>query len=343
MFRPAKLLVRVYGSYGDFLAGDAALQNLHFAGKNWLAGIEFTNRLSLPRDWQLVSALGANFPHYEIESRINTTPLVRGYSNFLIPFFSTTLSRDANWWNLSGSVRYDQTVGSFANLNAADGISALGRISPDADWTSLRWNVNGTMYLEPLFQGGAEKARYLANEFSLRVRGRTLLKGTRLIPHEQEPIGGAFSVRGYTESVLSADEFVTASIEYALHFPRVLKPGEPGRLMRQPFRWRPAKGRQNPDWDLVGRVFYDYAYRQVTPPKLGSGQTATGELSLVDRTLTVAGAGGGMELTVRQNFSLRCDVGMALTELRDTTRPAEQQLVVPAGQIHYYLSSSFSW
>ncbi|MDI1250027.1 MAG: ShlB/FhaC/HecB family hemolysin secretion/activation protein [Lacunisphaera sp.] len=343
VFRPARLLARVYGSYGDFLANDVSIATLRFAGRNWLAGVEFTNRLSLPRDWQLVSALGANFAHYGIQSRIIETPLVTGSSNFLIPFFATTLSRESTWWSLSGTVRYDQTVGDFANRNVTDGIPSLGRASADADWSSLRWNLGGTLFLEPLFQG-AEQARHLANEVSVRVRGRHLLRGSRLIPHEQEPIGGAFSVRGYPESVLSADEFVMASVEYALHFPRLLAPGAEGRLWRWPFNWRPAKVRQNPDWDLIGRVFCDYAYRQVTPLPLGPGEdAATRVLSLVDRTVSIAGVGGGLELQVKQNFSLRGEVGLALTELRDDSLEADKQIVYPAGEMKFYLSSSFSW
>ena len=342
VFRPAKLLARVYGSYGDFLAGDAALQNLRFAGKNWIGGMELTNVLALPRDWQLVTALGANFDHYQIQSRINSTPLVSGFSNFLVPFLSETLTRDGNWWKLSSSLRFDKTVGKLANLNASTGISALGRISADAEWASLRWNTSGSLYLEPLFLG-SDKARFLANEVSLSVRGRKLITGKRLIPQEQEPIGGALSVRGYPESILSADEFVVASFEYAFHVPRVLKPGEAGTLFRQPFKWRPTKSRQNPDWDLVFRAFYDFAYRQVTPAPLATGQTSAGTVTLTDRTLTMSGVGGGMEFVVKQNFSLRCDVGMALTELRDKTLVAAQQLVVPAGQKHVYLSSTFSW
>lgn len=342
VWRPARLLARVYGSYGDFLASDVALENLHFAGRNWLGGLELTNRLSLPRTWQLVTALGANFNHYEIQSRINQTPLVSGFSNFLVPFLSSTLSRETNGWTFSSSVRFDHTVGNFANTDQTNGIPALGRIAADPEWTSLRWDVNGTVYLESLFKG-ADQARFLANELSLRVRGRSLLRGKRLIPHEQEPIGGALSVRGYTESVLSADEFVSGSFEYAFHVPRVLKAGETGSLFRQPFKWRPSKTRQNPDWDLVFRAFYDYAYRQVTPPPVAAAQTATGEFSLVDRSLALAGAGGGVELVVKQNFSVRCDVGMALTELRDNTRPAGQEVIVPAGQVRYYITSSFSW
>jgi hemolysin activation/secretion protein len=343
VFRPAKLLARIYGSYGDFLANDASLADLHFAGKNWLAGMELTNRLELPRNWQLLTAVGANFPHYQIQSRINSTPLVSGFSNFLIPFLNLTLSDEGRGWALSGGVHYDQTVGKFANLSSSDGISALGRISPDADWTSLRWNVNATYYLERLFKGGAN-APYLANELSLRVHGRKLLRGKRLIPFEEEPIGGAFSVRGYTESVLSADEFVIGSVEYAFHFPHVLKPGAPGKLFRQDFKWRPAKTGQEPDWDLVGRVFYDYAHRQVTPPPSTTGQSAAAtDLALVDTTLNIAGAGVGLELTVRQNFSLRCDFGEALTELQDPSRPTGQQIVVPKGSTRYYFSSSYTW
>ena len=342
VLRPAKLLVRVYGSYGDFLAGDASLQSLRFAGRNWLGGFELTNRLSLPRNWQLVTALGANFNHYQIQSRINTTPLVSGFSNFLVPFLGTTLSRETPGWALSSSLRFDHTVGRFANTNATNGISALGRIAAEPEWTSLRWTLNGSLYLESLFQR-SEQARFPANEVSLRLKGRQLLRGKRLIPHEQEPIGGALSVRGYAESVLAADQFISGSFEYAFHIPRLLKPGEPGKLFRRDFKWRPAKPGQTPDWDLVVRAFYDYAYRQVTPPKKGNVLSSTGELSLIDRTVSIAGAGAGVELLVKQNFSFRGDVGRALTELRDDTRPDGQKIVVPAGQIRYYISSSFTW
>lgn len=63
----------------------------------------------------------------------------------------------------------------------------------------------------------------------------------------------------------------------------------------------------------------------------------------MDKTLSIAGAGGGLEFEIKQNFSLRCDVGVALTELKDPTRDVGKQVVVPAGEVHYYLSSSFTW
>jgi len=67
------------------------------------------------------------------------------------------------------------------------------------------------------------------------------------------------------------------------------------------------------------------------------------ELTLADRTLDIAGTGAGFELLVKQNFSLRFEVGMSLAELRDETLEENKRLVYPAGEIQYYLSSSFAW
>lgn len=340
IFRPARLLVRVYGSYGDFLANDATLQNLRFAGKNWLGGFEFSNQATLWKEWQLVTILGANYDHYGIQSLIGQSLLVAGYSNFLVPFVGTTLSRDAGWWALSGGVKIDNTVGNLANLNTTTGITALGRIGADANWTSLRWNLTGTLYLESLRNHSTATSFPQVHEFTLRFKGRELLRGKRLIPQEQEPIGGALSVRGYPESVLSADKFITASAEYVYHLPHGLKPGEPGNFWKWPFKWRPTKAGQSPDWDLALRAFYDYGYRQVTP---GPSDDPTAILSLTDRSLTMAGAGAGVALVVKQNFTMRCDYGVALNELIDPSQPTEKQLIVAKGNKQFYWTSSFSW
>ncbi len=342
LFRPAKLLVRVYGSYGDFLATDTSLSDLKYAGKNWLGGIELTNRLALWKTWQLVSVTGANFNHYGIQSLISNTPLVTGFSNFLVPFLGSTLSRDSTWWSFSGGLRLEHTISGFANTDPTSGIPALGRIAADPEWTSLRWNITGDVYLDHLFHRNEEN-RPLAHELSLRTKGRMLLRGKRLIPHEEEPLGGALSVRGYPESIVAADTFISASAEYSYHIPRALKPGEPSKLFRQPFKWRPAQPGQNADWDLTLNAFLDYAYRGVTPAPTIGGVAATGEVSLVDRNLSMAGTGVGFALTIKQNFMFRCDYGVALMELRDNTRIAGTEVVVPKNNAQLYLVTSFSW
>lgn len=343
VWRPAKLLFRIYGSYGDFLAsGDTSLADLRYAGKNWLGGFELTNQLTLWHDWRLQSALGANFNHYGIQSLINKTPFVTGASNFLVPFLGTTLSRDYAWGSVSGAVRFDHTVGRFANADQTTGYPALGRASADPDWTSLRWDLSGTVYLDQLFDRSG-KAQNLVHEFSARLKGRKLLRGKRMIPQEQEPLGGALTVRGYAESILSADEFVAATFEYAYHIPRGLKPAEPGTLFRRPFKWHPVQAGQNPDWDLAPRAFFDYAYRAVTPPPAGTAGQTTGPAPLNDRNVSMAGVGVGVSLVVKQNFSLRCDFGMSLIELKDPSLEDKKQIVSPKGNKHVYLVSSFSW
>jgi hemolysin activation/secretion protein len=349
VWRPAKIILRVYGSYGDFVAaeGDAAI-NLRYVGRNWLGGMELSNRVSLWRDWQLVSVLGANFNHYGIQQKIGdrTKPLVDASSDFLVPFIGTTLSRNYSWGGISGGVRVDHTIEGYANLDRTKGIQALGRSNVDADWTSARWNLNGTVYLDRLFRRSPEGP--LAHELSLRAKGRVLLRGEnkRLIPHEQEPLGGALSIRGYAEATLSADEFYAGTIEYAFHIPRVLKTGDEGKLWRWPFKWRPKQTGQNPDWDLVLRGFYDYAYRGVTPPPRPEGQSQEEyekSLTYIDKSIAISGMGAGISLTVKQNFSLRCDYGMSLTELRDNDQPEGKQVLVPAGNKEIYFVASFSW
>jgi hemolysin activation/secretion protein len=166
-----------------------------------------------------------------------------------------------------------------------------------------------------------------------------------MIPHEQEPLGGALSIRGYPESILSADEFIAATFEYAYHIPRGLKPAEEGTLFRHPFKWRPKQVGQNPDWDLVLRAFYDYAYRGVNPaaPLPGQPPTEEKDLPYIDKNFSISGAGVGVALMVKQNFSLRCDYGVALTELRDDTRLAGEEVILAKGNKQVYLVSSFSW
>ncbi|MES1194351.1 MAG: ShlB/FhaC/HecB family hemolysin secretion/activation protein, partial [Opitutus sp.] len=231
ILRPTRLLARVYGSYGDFLAnsGDASLASLKYGGKNWLGGLELTNRVTLWRDWQLLSALGVNYSHYGIQSLIDKTPLITGAAEFMVPFIGTTLGRDAGWWSVAGGLRIDHTVGSPDS--GPSGYPALGRISSDPQWTSARWNIGGALYLEPLFDRAAVNGT-LAHEASLRLKGRVLLRGSRLIPHEQEPLGGALTIRGYPESILSADEFISATAEYAYHIPRALTPAPAGKLFK---------------------------------------------------------------------------------------------------------------
>jgi hemolysin activation/secretion protein len=353
LWRPAKLIARVYGSYGDFLATQAGSAiDLRYVGQNWLGGLEFSNRLSLWHDWQLLSVAGANFNHYAFTRLIvipalekgqegTASPLSTGESDFLVPFLGTTLSREFSWGALSAGVRFDKSLSGVADDDPTTGYPNLGRREADPEWTAARWNFQGTVYLDPMFT--RSRPTSLAHEFSVRVNGRTLLDGRRLIPHEQEALGGALSVRGYKEALVSADEFIEGTVEYAYHIPRSLKPAEAGTLFRRPFKWRPKEVGQNPDWDLVFRVFYDSAYRSVNPPLSLLEQQEkdpTKKLPYAERSFGISGAGVGIALVVKQNFSLRVDYGQALTTLEDED---QKVVIVKKGDKELYLLTSFSW
>ena len=122
-----------------------------------------------------------------------------------------------------------------------------------------------------------------------------------------------------------------------------MKPGEESKLFGRPFRWRPKQVGMNPDWDLVLRAFYDYAYRGVSPPPVVPGTTIDPNATVpyIDRNFAISGTGVGIGLMIKQNFSLRCDFGMALTELRDKERTPE--VIVKKGNKEVHLISSFSW
>lgn len=357
LWRPAKVLMRIYGSYGDFLtqANEADLVHILYAGKNWTGGLELTNRLSLWRGWQLQSSLGANFNHYGIQQLIgskdstDTFQLSAGTVDFLVPFVGATLSRDFLWGTVSGGVHIDHTASTpkINPLTKSTDINNLGRRGADPQWTSARWNLNATVFLEPLFQRSAP-TQTLAHEVSVRLRGRQLLRGKRLIPHEEEPLGGALSVRGYPESIISADEFVAATVEYAYHIPRALKPADEGKLFGWPFKWRPKQSGQGPDWDLSLHAFYDYAYRGVSQaaPEGSALAIPQADLPFIDKNLTIAGTGVGVALQVKQNFTLRCDYGIALIALRDkdlNPDAPEKQFVTAKGNSQLSFISTFTW
>ncbi len=337
--RGSRFSARVYGSYGDFAADGLVFDSLRFVGDNWMAGSELIFQGTLGKSWDLTLNAGANYAHYKIDTNIGKFALSKGQSPFLIPFVGAVVGRDREWWSVSAGARVEYSVSSIANDDPSTGVNSLGRIGATADWTSLRLSGDYRMYLEPLFRGKTQGGS-LANEISLRFRSRFLLSGSRLIPQEQELLGGSATIRGYPESVIAADQSVVVNAEYALHFPRLLKSGEASKVWGRPFRWRPSAQTRRTDWDLIGRAFVDYAYRGVNPAPASAGVVVqTGKSpSYADRNFNLYSVGGGAELVLWQNFSIRCDVGMAMVDIKD-----DDQTLAKSGDIRSHVSASFYW
>ena len=78
-------------------------------------------------------------------------------------------------------------------------------------------------------------------------------------------------------------------------------------------------------------------------PLPGQPPTDEKDLPYIDQNFSISGAGVGVSLLVKQNFSLRCDYGVALTELRDDTRLQGEEVILAKGNKQVYLVASFSW
>lgn len=337
IIRPGTLSVRAYGSRGDFAADGQAFDNLRFLGDNWLAGAEIAFRHDLWKGWDAGVNLGANYTVYSVATTVSGANITEGESPFLVPFLNLAVTRESDWWSIAGGLRLEHSVESVPDPDLSSGYPALGRNNATQTWTSARWAVNVQSYLEPWF-AGAQGPRTLAHEVQFRARGRFLLGGERLVPQEQDLLGGAFSVRGYPESVASADESILLTGEYAFHLPRVFRSGEPVTIFGKPFAWRPPAPQRRPDWDFIVRLFTDYGLRYVNPAPVPAGSTAPTRRPLIERDLTLFSAGGGVELTVKQNVSLRCDVGMALADLKDS-----DTTLAEAGDVRAHVVASFYW
>jgi len=209
---------------------------------------------------------------------------------------------------------------------ATKDLQNLGRLEVVDNWTTLALSASQSFYLEPLLQSAEfrKNGTVLANEIALSGRAVTTF-GQRVIPQSEEILGGFYTVRGYPESAVSGDSALLGSLEYRFHLPRTFAPQEPrDALFYRDFRTSPQRPFGRPDWDLIFRTFLDAG---TTMPVSGS-TTASKES---DQTLV--GTGIGMELQVKQNFSIRVDWGVALTKVSTSgqeTRPGDNRIHVVA-------------
>jgi hemolysin activation/secretion protein len=130
----------------------------------------------------------------------------------------------------------------------------------------------------------------------------------RLIPQEEEVVGGLFTVRGYPESVVAADSVFIASAEYRFHYPRSrphMEIEKQRKLFGKPFRWVPEAPYGKADWDLILKAFFDVG-TTIQTDRLGFEQDDT-----------LIGTGVGVEIQFKQNLTLRLDWGFVLSEIEN--------------------------
>jgi hemolysin activation/secretion protein len=117
-------------------------------------------------------------------------------------------------------------------------------------------------------------------------------------------LGGPGTVRGYPQSIVAGDSMLNGSVEYRFHVPLALTAVNPWQLpWIGEFRPGPDARHRLPDWDFVIATFFDY------------GQTWNENAVPGEENETLASLGLGLELVLRQNFLLRLDYGVALSDV----------------------------
>ena len=283
LFHANKLRARVYGSYDAFTASDLGTGSENFIGEQSNGGGELTVNVYQQRDKFVDVFGGGQYSHIRTNLNPSATPGSTGSVDIGEPYVGIRAESDSDRATTVGSLTFRYGLpfnrGNSTHAYAGpSGLDQLGRSSANGNFPLLQGDVVHSFFLEPILFPDAFKPESptanlastqstphvstLANELVFTGRGQ-YSGGKRLIPQEQEAIGGLYSVRGYPESFVAGDTVVIGSAEYRLHIPRLFAvQREPGRfpVLGSPFRWSPQQAYGRPDWDLLGRAFFDAGF-----------------------------------------------------------------------------------
>jgi hemolysin activation/secretion protein len=348
---PDYLKGRVYGGYSHSRAQDLGVNIADFESDEGSVGAQLTWTPWYVNGWPVDFTLGA----YWMNAAVNNGPAaVQSSADFFLPYVGVGTERVRETYSLLANAQVETNVAGIAGTDRED-FAALGRFGADKDFTIARWNLQGSMYLEPLLFGKAweeGKVWWKANrahELAGSLRGQAALGGSRLVPQLLAVAGGFDTVRGYDESFTSADSVVIGSAEYRLHLARqFVKPAslvEAEKGVKQPvvadparrgagdvgntFAMRPRTVASIADWDLVFRTFFDF------------GKTHNNDrLAGVEADHTLLGAGFGLEFQVYNPayLTVRADLGFAL---KDDTQIRGRE--VHAGDSRLHMSVTLAW
>jgi len=326
------LRARVYGTFSTFDAADVGLNDESFSGTTWAGGAELSQLLYQRRELFIDGLIGVRASNVHIENTVTNTD---GTENFVMPYIGARLDRTTESTSIFGTVTFEYQVPELAGTDEEEVIK-LGRLDADIEWPMLKFSLDTSMYLEPLFNPAGYAGTSgrgpltLAHEFAASVRGQYAF-GQRVIANEEEVAGGFYSVRGYPESAVAGDSVIIGSLEYRFHLPRILPIsdsgkwrwwGEPPEASRSlgwfgdDFRVAPQQAFGRPDWDLIFRAFIDGAIVRSSQPRPAG-----------EDNNTLLSTGVGVEYQFKRNVSARLDLGVPLDETKDgVTSPGDTRL-----------------
>lgn len=303
-----RLRWRVYGTWNEFTASDVGAFNLTFRGTQAMGGGELIANIYQKKSFFLDAFAGVRFEEVEVTNPSLAAGEQTGLGDFWIPYVGLRIEQARETSVTNGELRLSYGYGDVSRSN----LDRLGRLGASNEWWLLSGEFSHSLFLEPLMF--PEKFRQgkgtMAHEVFVSARGRYAFE-RRLIPQEEQPLGGFFTVRGYRESILASDTAFIATMEYRYHVAKGLRPltASESPYWDTPmgkFNYRPMRPYARPDWDLILRAFFDV------------GQAVYSKRSSIETNSPLAGAGLGVELQIWNNVVIRMDWGVALQDLDAT-------------------------
>jgi len=295
---------KIFGSYNTYTADDVGLAGSKIDGEGASFGAEVP--INIYQDKELFLDLVPGLRWEYVESNNSTIGNDNGNANFVLPSIALRLERFTDTASTAGSVSLEGNI-----LETSNGdLDSLGTIYADETWPSLNWDISHSFFLEPLIDRegwedlSTPEDSTLAHEVALGFRGQYAFEH-RLPPTFRQTVGGLYTVRGYDESLVSADSVLIGSAEYRFHIPRIFSPEPtPGSFLGKPFRWAPQNLLGRPDWDLILKAFVDVGHAMKSDL-----------LPSTEYDETLIGVGLGVEFLLKRNVSIRVDYGWGVTNV----------------------------
>jgi hemolysin activation/secretion protein len=300
------LRFRLRGWYSEYDASEVGFSDGRFVGEQAVGAAELVYNAWQRQQLFLDVTAGARVQYMFVENfQFDDT----ARATYVVPDVGLEVERNTR----TSTLRFGLHVDVGLTNESRDDLLVLGNQDPDTDFAVLRWNGSGSFFLEPLIDRQAWEdpstpaSSTLAHEIALAFRGQYAF-GFRLVPQFQRIAGGLNTVRGYRQADVAGDNLYLGSLEYRLHVPRLFRPDAtpPEVPGMGAFRTRPPHVWGQPDWDLIVRVFSDAAH------------VTASDANATEPDETLWSVGGGLELQVLRNLTLRVDAGHTLLSTEDT-------------------------
>lgn len=295
-----RLSARVAASYSEYDATDVGVITQNFGGDDLSIGGDLIYNIAQFDDLFIDAVGGVKYFQTETE---NTTLASQGEDTFWLGHVGLEAERESD---IAQARAYADVLWTF-NQGERSELVNMGRTNPDTTFAILTAGLTYSFFLEPVLNYAAwadvndPDTSTLAHELVLGVRAQSALD-SRLIPTFSTTAGGAYTVRGYDESVVSGDNSVIGSAEYRFHVPRAMGIRNPDEtlLFGEPFRVTPSTVYGQADWDFILKAFLDAAY------------VSNNDKLAFENDETLVGSGLGFEVSYKNNIRFRGEWGFVL-------------------------------